>query len=193
SEACPRAFRTTTGMPRGHGARPSVCLHDDPECAFAHPTGALRDPMMRIRSPKDCWAGLIFIAIGGGFVLLAQQYRLCGLHRIGPALFPTLVGALLGVLGAIIALRAFAFEGEPVPRFYLRPIGVSVLAIVLFGVALQWLGLITAVAVLVLVGAYAARDVRPLEDLSLAAAVLAFSVAVCVWLVGLPLPLWPYS
>ena len=53
------------------------------------------DPM-RIRSPKDFWAGLIFIAIGGGFILLAQQYRLGDLHRMGPAMFPTLVGALLG-------------------------------------------------------------------------------------------------
>ena len=146
---------------------------------------------MRIRSPKDFWAGLIFIAIGGGFVLLAQQYRLGDMHRMGPAMFPTLVGALLAVLGAIIALRSFAFEGEPVPRFYLRPIGVSLLGIVLFGVALQWLGLIAAVAVLVLVGAYAARDVRPLENLALAAVMIAFSVAVFVWLLGLPLPLWP--
>ena len=118
---------------------------------------------MRIRSPKDFWAGLIFIAIGGGFVLLAQQYRLGDMHRMGPAMFPTLVGALLAVLGAIIALRSCACEGEPVPRVYLRPIGVSLLGIVLFGVALQWLGLIAAVAVLVLVGAYAARDVRPLR------------------------------
>ena len=108
-------------------------------------------------------------------------------------MFPTLVGALLAVLGAIIALRSFAFEGEPVPRFYLRPIGVSLLGIVLFGVALQWLGLIAAVAVLVLVGAYAARDVRPLENLALAAVMIAFSVAVFVWLLGLPLPLWPTS
>jgi putative tricarboxylic transport membrane protein len=148
---------------------------------------------MRIRSPKDFWAGLIFIAIGGGFVLLAQQYRLGDMHRMGPAMFPTLVGALLVVLGAIIALRAFAFDGEPVPRFYLRPIGISLLAIALFGVALQWLGLIAAVAVLVLVGAYAARDVRPLENLALAAVMIAFSVAVFVWLLGLPLPLWPNS
>jgi hypothetical protein len=148
---------------------------------------------MRIRSPKDFWAGLIFIAIGGGFVLLAQQYRLGDMHRMGPAMFPTLVGALLAALGVIIALRAFAFQGEPVPRFYPRPIGVSVLAIVLFGAALQWLGLIAAIAVLVLVGAYAARDVRPLENLALAAVMIAFSVAVFVWLLGLPLPLWPTS
>ena len=91
------------------------------------------------------------------------------------------------------ASNSAALEGEPVPRFYLRPIGVSLLGIVLFGVALQSLGLIAAVAVLVLVGAYAARDVRPLENLALAAVMIAFSVAVFVWLLGLPLPLWPTS
>ena len=148
---------------------------------------------MRIRSPKDFWAGLIFIAIGAAFILLASQYRLGTMHRMGPAMFPILVGALLAVLGAIIALRSFVLAGEPVPRFYARPIGVSLLAIVLFGVALQWLGLVAAVAVLVLVGAYAAREVRPLETVALAAVMIVFSVAVFVWLLGLPLPLWPGS
>jgi Tripartite tricarboxylate transporter TctB family len=149
--------------------------------------------MMRIRSPRDFWAGLIFIAIGGGFVLLAQQYRLGDMHRMGPAMFPTLVGALLVALGLIIALRSFALDGAPVPRFEARPIGVSLLAIVLFGIALHWFGLVAAVAVLVLVGTYAARDVRPLENFALAAVMVAFSVGVFVWLLGLPLPLWPTS
>jgi putative tricarboxylic transport membrane protein len=148
---------------------------------------------MRIRSPKDFWAGLIFIAIGGGFILLAQQYRLGDLHRMGPAMFPILVSALLATLGAVIALRSFLFDGEAVPRFYARPIGVTMLAIVLFGAALQWLGLVAAVAVLVLVGAQASRDVRPLENLALAVVMIAFSVGVFVWLLGLPLPLWPNS
>ena len=148
---------------------------------------------MRIRSPKDFWAGLIFVAIGAAFILLASQYRIGTMHRMGPAMFPILVGALLAVLGAVIALRAFVRDGEGVPRFYARPIGVSLLAIVLFGAALQWLGLVAAVAALVLVGAYAARDVRPLENVALAAVMMLFSVAVFVWLLGLPLPLWPNS
>jgi Tripartite tricarboxylate transporter TctB family len=148
---------------------------------------------MRIRSPKDFWAGLIFVAIAAAFILLALQYRLGDMHRMGPAMFPVLVGALLAALGAIIMARAFAFDGEGVPRFHARPLAVSVAAIVLFGIALQQLGLVAAVTVLVLVGAYAARDVRPIENVALAAVMVAFSVAVFVWLLGLPLPLWPNS
>jgi hypothetical protein len=148
---------------------------------------------MRVRSPKDFWAGLIFVAIGGGFVLLAQEYRLGDMHRMGPALFPTLVGTLLAALGALIALRAFALDGPPVPRLEARPILMSLLAIVLFAIALQWVGLVAAVAVLVLIGANAARDVRLLDVLALAAGMIVFSVAVFVWLLGLLLPLWPTS
>jgi putative tricarboxylic transport membrane protein len=145
---------------------------------------------LRVRSPKDFWAGLIFIAIGAAFLVLAQHYRFGDLHRMGPAMFPAMVGALLAALGLLIALRSLLIEGGPVPRLYLRPIGVTVLAIALFAIALQRLGLIAAIAVLVVVGAYAAREVRPLENLALAAALIAFSVAVFVWLLGLPLPLW---
>ena len=148
---------------------------------------------IRIGSPKDFWAGLIFVAIGTGFVLLASQYRYGDMHRMGPAMFPTLVGALLAALGAVIALRAFLLAGEPVPSFHARPLVVSLLAIVLFGVALRWLGLVAAVAVVVLVGGYATRPVRLVENTVLAGVMVLFSVAVFVWLLGLPLPLWPNS
>jgi hypothetical protein len=148
---------------------------------------------MHIRAPKDFWAGLVFAAIGAAFIVLSQQYRLGDMHRMGPGLFPTLVGALLVALGAVIALRAFAFQGERVPPFYARPIGVSLLAIVLFGAALQWLGLVAAIALLVLVGAWASREVRPLENIALTGVLVLFSVAIFVWVLGLPLPLWPNS
>ena len=95
------------------------------------------------------------------------------MHRMGPALFPTLVGVLLVGLGVVIALRAFAIDGPPVPRFHARPIVVSLVAIALFGVALAHLGLIAAVAVLVLVGAFASRESRPLETVGLVVVLIA--------------------
>jgi hypothetical protein len=146
---------------------------------------------MHIRSPKDFWAGLIFVALGAAFVGLALQYRLGDLHRIGPGLFPTLVGSLLVGLGLIVAGRALVLEGPAIERVQARPLLVSLVAIVLFALALQWLGVVAAIAVLVLVGAYASRDVRLWQVLALAAFLIGFSVAIFVWLLGLPLPLWP--
>ena len=62
---------------------------------------------------------------------------------------------------------------------------------VLFGVALQWLGLIAAIAVLVLVGSFASRESRIATTIALAAVLIVFSVGVFVLLLGLPIPLWP--
>jgi hypothetical protein len=146
---------------------------------------------MHVRSPKDFWAGLIFVALGAAFVGLALQYRLGDLHRIGPGLFPTLIGSVLVGLGLIVAGRALVLEGPAIERVHFRPLLISLAAIVLFGLSLQWLGVVAAIALLVLVGAYASRDVRILQVLALAAFLIVFSVAIFVWLLGLPLPLWP--
>ena len=146
---------------------------------------------MRIRSPKDFWAGLFFVAIALGFIGLSSRYGMGNMHRMGPALFPTLVGVLLAGLGLLIALRSFAVDGPPVPRFHARPIVISLIAIALFGVALAHGGLIAAVAVLVIVSAVASRESKVLETVVLVAALIAFSVAVFVWLLGLPIPIWP--
>ena len=146
---------------------------------------------MRIRSPKDFWSGLIFIAIALGFIGLARRYNLGDMHRMGPALFPVIIGVLLAGLGLIIAGRAFVLDGQPVPRFVARPILISLLAMVLFGIALQWLGLIAAIAALVFVGSFASPESRLLPTAALAAALIVFSVGVFVFLLGLPIPLWP--
>jgi hypothetical protein len=148
---------------------------------------------MRIRAPRDFWSGLLFIAVAAGFMLLSRQYSLGNMHRMGPGLFPSLVGGLLALLGIAITLRSLAFDGPPVPAFQARPIIVSLAAIVLFGVTLQWSGLVAAVAALVLLGALASRESRVWETVMLALVLIAFSTVVFVWLLGLPIPLWSDS
>ena len=58
----------------------------------------------------------------GRLHLLARQYRLGDMHRMGPAMFPTLVGALLAALGAVMVLRSFALDGRR-SRAFRGPIG----------------------------------------------------------------------
>ncbi len=146
---------------------------------------------MHIRSPKDFWAGLFFIAVALGFMVLSRQYSMGNMHRMGPALFPVLVAALLAGLGLIIAAKSFAVDGPPVPRFHARPILISLVAISLFGVVLAHFGLVAAVAALVAVGAVASSESKPLEVAGLIVVLIAFSVCVFAWLLGLPIPLLP--
>ena len=146
---------------------------------------------MKIRSPKDFWAGLFFIAVALIFIGLSQSYGMGNMHRMGPALFPTLVGVLLAGLGLVVAGRSFVIDGPPVPRFHLRPIAISLIAIAIFGVALAHLGLVAAIAALVLVGALASRESRALETAGLVVVLAFFSTVVFVWLLNLPIPVWP--
>ena len=53
------------------------------------------------------------------------------------------------------------------------------------------LGLVATLAVLTIVTAWAGADFRFVETAVLAAALIAFSVGVFVYLLGLPLALWP--
>ncbi len=146
---------------------------------------------MRIRSPKDFWSGLLFIAVAVFFIVLATRYRFGTPERIGPAFFPIMVGLLLAALGAIIAGRSLVLDGPPIEHMHLPPLLVTIAAVVLFGIAFGWLGLVAAIVVLVIVGSYADRSARLIESAALAAVLAVFSVAVFVWVLGLPLPVWP--
>lgn len=146
---------------------------------------------MRIRSPRDFWAGLLFIAIAAGFFTIATNYRLGTAQRMGPAFFPIAVCAMLALLGLVVTLRSFARAGPPVDAFGFRQLGATLAAVVLFGAALASFGLVAAIVTLVIVGAFADPTSRPLEVIGLAVFLSAFSVAMFVYVLGLPLQVWP--
>jgi len=62
---------------------------------------------MKIANGKDFWAGLMFIAFGLGFMVVARNYAMGTAVRMGPAYFPMVLGGMLAALGAAIFSRAF--------------------------------------------------------------------------------------
>jgi len=62
---------------------------------------------MKITNGQDFWAGVMFIAFGLGFMIVARNYAMGNAVRMGPAYFPTALGGILVVLGAVVFLRAF--------------------------------------------------------------------------------------
>jgi hypothetical protein len=61
---------------------------------------------MRIRSYEDFWAGLMFIGVGILAVFFAREYPMGSAFRMGPGYFPTYLGAISVVLGAILTGRS---------------------------------------------------------------------------------------
>jgi hypothetical protein len=146
---------------------------------------------VKIRALKDFWAGLMFIGFGIGFAIVAQNYQMGTAVRMGPAYFPTVLGALLAILGIAILVQSLAIEGPKVPPFLLRPLFFILFGIVLFGVFLKPLGLVLASAIVVGVGAFGGHEFRWKEVAVLYAILAVFSVLVFVKALGLPFPIWP--
>jgi len=146
---------------------------------------------MKIKAPKDFWSGLMFIAFGVGFMIVARNYAMGTAVRMGPAYFPTVLGGILALIGLAIFAKSFATNGPPVPRFVLRPMTLIIVAIVLFGVFLKPLGLIVCAAILIGLGALGGHEFKSKEVAILYAALVVFSVAVFVKGLGLPIPTCP--
>jgi hypothetical protein len=94
---------------------------------------------VNIKSPKDFWAGLMFIGFGLFFVIWAlTHYQMGTAVRMGPAYFPAVLGGLLAVLGAVVLMESFVLRVDPESAKLKIPFNIVDLAIVLaiFGVAL---------------------------------------------------------
>jgi hypothetical protein len=67
---------------------------------------------MKVVNGKDFWAGVMFAAFGLAFMWKSQDYSMGTSVRMGPAYFPTVLGGLLAVLGAVILVFAFVTRVE---------------------------------------------------------------------------------
>jgi hypothetical protein len=116
---------------------------------------------MVIKSPKDFWAGVMFVAFGAGMAAIAvTNYQMGTAVRMGPAYFPSVLGGLLAILGLVLLVRSVALKGEKVPRFHFRPLLFILAACVAFGYFLKPLGLLGATALLVFIGAFGGHEFK---------------------------------
>jgi hypothetical protein len=146
---------------------------------------------VKIKAPRDFWAGLMFIAFGLGFVLVGRNYEMGTAVRMGPAYFPTLLGGLLLFLGLIVFVQSFTVSGSPLPRFAFRPLIVILIAIGLFGALIRSVGLVPATVVLVVVSSVGNYEFRTKEVVIMAIGLTLFAVGVFSYGLGLPFKLWP--
>ena len=147
---------------------------------------------MKIKSPKDFWAGLMFIGFGlFAAVWAAVNYQMGTAVRMGPAYFPTVLGGMLAVLGLIVLLGSFTIDGPKVPPLTLRPLLLISLGCVLYGYLMKPLGLVGATAALVFLSAAGGHEFKLREVAILYVVLIIFSWAVFVKGLTLPFPMWP--
>ena len=147
--------------------------------------------MSLVRHPKDFWSGLLFAGIGAFALIYGSKYTLGTAARMGPGYFPRILGILMIVLGALLALRAFRVRGERVPGWKWRPTLLVLGSVVLFGAIVKIVGMAIATVILILVASAASHEFRPKEALIAGGFLAALAVAVFVLGLNLQLPIWP--
>lgn len=157
---------------------------------------------MKIKSQKDFFSGLMFLAVGVAFAWGATTYNVGTGARMGPGYFPLLLGILLAVIGAVIMFKATVVEtvdGDKVGKWAWKQIFFIIASNLLFGVLLAGLpslgipamGLIIAIYGLTIVAALAGHEFRIKEVLILATILAVGSYVAFIWGLNLQFPVWP--
>jgi hypothetical protein len=144
-----------------------------------------------IRNPKDFWAGLLFAAFGVAAIVIAANYPLGTAARMGPGYFPRMLGMLLVLLGAVLAVRGMRRPGPRLPGWHWRPLLVVLGSVVVFAVIVTRVGLLLSTVALIFAASMASREFRPREALVSGALLALLAVGVFVVGLKLQLPVWP--
>ena len=148
---------------------------------------------MRIKNEKDFWSGVMFIAFGLAFAGFAQEYDMGTAQRMGPAFFPTILGGLLVLLGAVIAIKGLAAEtmDGKIEKFHFGPLAWVLGAVVAFGLLLRPAGLVVALVALIVISSLGSHEFKARDTVLLAVGLCALVIAVFIYGLGLTIPVWP--
>ena len=142
------------------------------------------------RSLKDILAGLVFVAFGLLFAVVATSYEIGSPLRMGPGYFPFVLGCLLVLLGGVIAVKGFlAGDGEAIGIIPWRAVGLIMAAVLFFGLTVRGLGLVPSVFVTALVSGYASRRTSLVMGLLVTVGLTVLCILVFVVALRLRLPL----
>ncbi len=148
-----------------------------------------------IKSKKDLYAGLMFMALGAFFALWALNYPMGSSVRMGPAYFPTVLGWMTAGLGLIIFIRGLTIPDVAPNPTQLKPLLWINGAAVLFGMLVDPLkvGFVGAVVISTIACAFGGYEFKWKEAIIEAVVLIIVCWGAFVWGLGLPFRMWPWS
>lgn len=145
---------------------------------------------MKIKNQEDFWAGMMFFSFGALAIWLSTDYPMGTASRMGPGYFPTYLGGIMLVLGAIVALMSLKTEGPKVTPFAWKPMIMLSVGFVAFGWGVDHIGFIPALFLLSVITAAAGQTFKVVEVLIMTAVLIAGAVGIFIYGIELPFPLF---
>jgi hypothetical protein len=157
---------------------------------------------MKIKSQKDFFSGLMFMAAGIAFAWGATNYTIGEGARMGPGYFPLVLGILLSLIGAFVVFEALVVEtedGEKIGKFAWKPLVFIIGSNIVFGLCLGGipklgipaLGLIVGIYALTFIASMAGEEHKNKEVIVLATFLAILSYLAFIVLLKLQFPVWP--
>jgi putative tricarboxylic transport membrane protein len=160
---------------------------DSPNTTPSHHT-------LHILARKNVLAGLMFIAIAALGLWVSRDYPIGTALRMGTGYVPRLLCWILMGLGAAVAVQGLREKDAPPERTSWRqlvPIVIVTTSLVAFALAIEQVGLVLSILLLVGIGAIAARDIKIWETLIAAVVLILLAYVVFILGLGLTIPVWP--
>jgi hypothetical protein len=146
--------------------------------------------MVAIRSPREFYAGAIYIAFGAAGLWFGWAYPMGTAGRMGGGYFPKVLAVLLIMFGLVALFRGVTISGRALAPMRAKPIVLILLACALFGLLLEPVGLIGALSLLIVMSAMASDAFRwSPAALAGALGLVGLCALVFVWGLSVPLPL----
>ena len=139
---------------------------------------------------KDFLAGLMFIAVGAAGLYMAQDYPFGSALRMGPGYFPTVLSGLMMLGGAIVLIEGFVKPDKISRTWSVRALIILPLTALVFGFLMEHAGFVVSILVLSMMSATASPEFKFKEQVLLAAGITFGCVALFIWGLGLPYPLF---
>ena len=157
---------------------------------------------MKLKSQKDFFSGLMFMAVGVAFAWGASTYTIGNGARMGPGYFPLMLGVLLAILGGVITFKAMVVEtmdGDKIGSFAWKPLTFIILANLVFGACIGGLpsigmppmGLIVGIYLLTFIASNAGDEFSFKAVAVLSTILAAMSYLAFIVLLKLQFPVWP--
>lgn len=149
---------------------------------------------MKIKSQRDFWSGVMFVAVGVAFAWGATNYSFGQSARPGPGYFPFGLGILLAVLGAVVLVQSLvvdAADGDRIGAIGWRPLLIVLGSLALFAFLLPRAGMVIALPILVVTSAMAGDEFHWGEALANAVVLTIGSWLIFIKGLGLTIPVWP--
>ncbi len=144
--------------------------------------------MVAIKSPREFYAGAIYIAFGAAGLWLGWAYPMGTAGRMGGGYFPKVLSVLLIAFGLMALARGIKVSGPRLANINARPLLLIPAACALFGLLLEPIGFIGSLFLLIVMSAMASREFRWSLQ-ALAGAVVMVVVCALIFVKGLSVPM----